>query len=67
MVWSRFNNEGDVLERLAICFMHLFDFRSWSGTRWCVVGRICSRVCSGLLVGLDSLARFVLAAPSESN
>ncbi len=63
MVPARFRNEAEVLERLANCFMHLFDFRSWSDTRWCAVGRICRRICSGLLVGLDSLARFVLAAP----
>ena len=32
-VSARFKNEVEVLERLAICFMHLFDSRSWSDTR----------------------------------
>ena len=62
-VSAGFRNEVEVLERLANCFMHLFDFRSWSDTRWYAVGRSCRRICAGLLVGLDSLARFVLAAP----
>ncbi len=40
-VAARFNSEVEVLERLANCFMHLFDFRSWSDTRWCAVSRVC--------------------------
>jgi hypothetical protein len=66
-VAARFRGDAAVLDRLANCFMYLFDFRSWSDTRWCAVGRICRRICSGLLVGLDSLVKFVLASPSESN
>ena len=61
--------EGDATlpQRLLELFLFVFDFKTWSDTRWAAVGRICRCLNVALLVGLRQLVAFVLACPGESN
>ena len=66
IVGSRFRDDEAVPQRLADCYLHLFEFRSWSDTRWCAVGRACRRLLACELAGLGSLVDFIRSSPSES-
>lgn len=67
LVSPRFDSEADVPQRVANCLMHVYEYRGWSDTRWCAVGRISRRLVAGWLLGLSSLVAHVKAKPSESN
>ena len=53
-------------EKVMACFQHLFDFRQWSDTRWCAVGRVCRRLSACVVCGLPALIDFVRKSPGES-
>ena len=49
------------------CFLYVFQFRSWSDTRWALVGRAGRRWVLAHLFGLGSLVQWVRDNPKESN
>ena len=51
---------------LTTCLTKLWRFRTWSGTRWCVVGQSCRCIVGSVFVGLRSLVDHILAAADES-
>ena len=63
IVSVRFQHDPKLLERLASCFQYLFDFRGWSDTRWCAVGRSCRRLLACEMLGLRDLVRFLRESP----
>ena len=67
IVASRFRDDEAVPQRLADCYLHLFEFRVWSDTRWCAVGRACRCLLACELAGLGSHVDFIRSSPSESN
>ena len=53
-------------DRIIGCFLYIFDFRSWSDTRWAAVGKVCRRLCTSLLCGLKDLIQYLHKLPGES-
>jgi hypothetical protein len=66
-VAQRWSADPSVPQRVANIFMYLFEFRSWSDTRWCAVGRISRRLLSCILLGLHSIVAHVEADPHQSS
>ena len=67
IVASRFRDDEAVPQRLADCYLHLFEFRVWSDTRWCAVGRASRCLLACEIAGLGSHVDFIRSSPSESN
>lgn len=66
LVAERHREDPGLADRIANCFMYMFEFRGWSDTRWCAVGRICRRLLACQLCGLASLVKFIKSRPKES-
>ena len=67
LICPAFANELDTPQRICNCMMSLFEFRSWSDTRWGAVGKCCRQLVACHLAGLQSLVAFIRSCPSESN
>ena len=63
----RFKDDVGLPQRVANCFLYLFQFRSWSDTRWAAVGKACRLLLACELIGLSFLVAFIRAAPGESS
>ena len=63
----QYRDDNDVAQRLYDCFLQLFEFRSWSDTRWAAVGRICRRLLACKLLGLSDLVEFIVHEAGESD
>lgn len=66
-VASALADTPNLAQRLMDCYLYMFEFRSWSDTRWCGVGHICRRIVACLLLGLKDLVRFVLHRDGETD
>jgi hypothetical protein len=66
-VSARVANEPDVLDAIAACFLHIWQFRTWSDGRWGGAPATCRRLTLGLYVGLDSMVNSILGDPKQSD
>ena len=60
-------DESQLPQRIATALLALWEFRAWSETRWCGMGRTCRLLVANILTGLPAIVQMILDDPEQSS